>query len=233
MDTPILFICYKRYNYVKKTLKKILDNKPKILYISIDGGKNSIDELEINKTINVINTLLLEFNYNNVIFIKSNMNLGCDENIIISINKVFECENELIIIEDDILISKKFINFIENNKNKIINKDYICISNSASSSKIKDGYQFNCHGWYITKNNWLNIFERINILENEELFETIIKYVYQPSFDSYEPLKYSLKKGTFYWDECFRYNIFIKNKKILYLPPYTTKHIGLISDRIN
>ena len=54
LNVPILFICYKRFDYVKETLSKILEFKPNKLYISIDGSRDNNDiqdVIEVKKTI--------------------------------------------------------------------------------------------------------------------------------------------------------------------------------------
>lgn len=231
LNVPILFICYKRFDYVKETLSKILEFKPNKLYISIDGSRDNNDIQDVIEVKKTIEELLGDnlFDRSNVYYKIEEENLGCEINIINSINWVFNKEEEVIIIEEDVLVTDEFIDFIIKEKDNVIKGEYVCISKILYDSLGLDSFQFNAHGWYITKLNWVNTFSIQNIKKDNFMFEKIIKLIYKPSPDAYKALKYTLEQRHFHWDENFKHNIFLKNKKILYVPDNSTKHIGLIS----
>lgn len=232
LTTPILFVCYKRYEYVEKTLSKILEHNPNNLYISIDAPRTTNDVLDVNEVKLLIKKILLEKNFDekNVQYKIEQENIGCELNILNSIDWVFKKENEVIIIEEDVLIGNNFFGFIINNKEKVISGEYTCISKVLYNSLLNiDSFQFNAHGWYINKDNWYNTFLIRNFKNNTDLIENIIKSVYKPSPDAYKAVKYTMEQHHFHWDEKFKWNIFLQNKKILYLPENSTEHIGIIS----
>lgn len=223
LDIPILFICYKRHEYTNFVFNKILELKPKHLYVSIDGPRNESDVDDIDKVKNIV------FNQPNTKYLIQDKNIGCERNILNSIDWIFSEHEEAIIIEEDVFFDNRFIEFIIENKHKVNQHDFLCISKLLYNSHKNDVYQFNSHGWYINKENFYSTYEHIDFLNDNKKMERIIKELYRPSPDSYKALYYTLSKKSFHWDEHLKYNIYFKNKKILYFPDEYTAHIGINS----
>jgi hypothetical protein len=173
----IIIPCYLRFSLLKKTISSLQKNNlnnTKIFFF-IDGPKNSNEELIQNKIYIFLNNLKI-----NKIIIKRKKNLGLAKNIIKSINEVFKTYKYLIVIEDDLLLSKYFVSYMKKiltkfEKNKKImsvsghnfninfddQKDDILLSNRA-----------NCWGWATWRNRWFinsydeNIFFRYKKIKN-------------------------------------------------------------------
>ena len=107
---PVLYCCYNRLQYVKKTLPKLKSLNIKKLYISIDGPKDKKDGLKCKKVEKFVKKL--NFNFPVIYRIKKK-NLGCKYGMAESIDWFFKHEKQGIILEDDIICSKDFIKFCD------------------------------------------------------------------------------------------------------------------------
>ena len=110
MKTPILLNLYNRPNYTIKLINSLSIVKPKKIYISIDGPKNKIDEKKIKKVIKVIKNIKWKCKK---IYKFNKKNFGCKISVSSAIEWFFKKEKYGIILEDDILPSKHFLDFSE------------------------------------------------------------------------------------------------------------------------
>ncbi len=225
LNVPILFICFCRLDYVEKTLPLLL-NKDKV-YICSDGYNNELEKRGVTEVREYINSLKSD----NIIIWERDKNYGCEQNIIDSFNWITSLEKEFIVCEEDVVLKPEFFDFIEANKDRIgLDKEYQFISRCLYNSTEKDGnYFFNSHGWY-TKTECFNYyFKDILKYSKQEFLETICKYIYKPSKDSYKAVMSTLLQRQFYWDEALKYSIFFNKGNILYSPNDYSTHIGKIS----
>lgn len=156
-DTPILLITYNKVDTTKLVLNQILKQNPKHLIIASDGPKSQ-------KSHDQVYSLRRYFDHNiEIPFTKlySDTNKGCKEGVEYAITESFKIYDELIILEDDTLPSKKFFKYAENLL-KIYkhNKEVGLISgyNYLSKSSIRQPYFFskysNIWGWATWKDRW-------------------------------------------------------------------------------
>ena len=113
VKSPVLLIFYNRADKAKNILQNLLETKNNFskLYIRVDGPKNNDDSIKVNEVINIINLYKKNFDQMNISIEKKN--LGLQQNIIRSIDGVFEKEETIIILEDDQLVSKNFFEFCD------------------------------------------------------------------------------------------------------------------------
>ena len=107
---PVLFLVFNRYEETCKSFARIFDYKPNNLYINIDGPRNVYDKEQITLIIQLFSTI----NWDCKINIRQNANnLGCKTSVSEAINWFFDNEEFGAIIEDDIVVSNKFFQFVE------------------------------------------------------------------------------------------------------------------------
>tara|TARA_B100001173_G_scaffold294055_1_gene287613 strand:+ start:656 stop:1558 length:903 start_codon:yes stop_codon:yes gene_type:complete len=154
----VLYCCYNRLNYVKKSLPKLKSLKIKKLYIAIDGPKNENDKLKCKKVEKFIKKL--NFDYP-VIYKIRKKNLGCKYGMSDSINWFFKKEKQGIILEDDIICSKDFIKFCDLMLNKYkMNKKIMMIGGTNYDQFINNSpsFFFSKHflfwGWATWRSAW-------------------------------------------------------------------------------
>lgn len=110
-DVPILFLIFNRLEASKRVFAQIKRQKPKRLYISSDGARESaIGEKKIVDSIR--NYILSEIDWDcSVSTLFRNTNFGCGKSVYGAIDWFFENEEYGIILEDDCLPSDSFFLF--------------------------------------------------------------------------------------------------------------------------
>lgn len=111
-NKPTLIITYLRPLGVIDILNTLEKQGPRLVYIAIDGPKNFEDE----RTQQRYNEIINSFTKNGILTFKiwhRSANLGIGASIISAIDWFFSNEASGIIIEDDLIISKDFLKFVE------------------------------------------------------------------------------------------------------------------------
>ena len=88
------------------------------VYICIDGPSKNTNLDNHAKTVEVANK---SWNFNSKTIIAREENLDCRTNIITTISNLFKEFEKLIIIEDDLILSSNFLNYMNNALNKYEN----------------------------------------------------------------------------------------------------------------
>lgn len=203
-------------------------------FFFIDGPKDINDkkkQLTIKKILN-------KFKDKSTHILYSKKNHGLKKSIINGINYVLKKKKSAIIIEDDIVVGRFFLNFIINslkltkNKNKIFS-----ISGYSYPHKIKGiskNYYFlgrsSSWGWAIHKKNWNKIIfdkEKVkSILVNDKSNKLKKKFTYIGGENFYKMLKYSLNSKISSWAVYLVFTQIFYNKLTLYPRFSLTKNIG-------
>lgn len=163
MYSPIILFVYKRFEKTVKTINALLlneESKFSDLYVFSDGPKNNNENIQIQKIREYIKKI---DGFKRVFIFESNSNLGLANSLISGINKVFLKHNTIIVLEDDIVVSKYFLNYM-NRSLEIFKSNFEIFSITGYSFKneinTKDIYVFNrfmSWGWACWKNRWENI----------------------------------------------------------------------------
>jgi len=110
--TPILVVGFNRPDLLEKSLDKLRDQRRRI-YISIDGPRNSIESLIVERCKQIVSDFKQNHEYCSVAFKFHKENLGCKAGVISAINWAFQTENELIILDDDIDFGNEFLKYCD------------------------------------------------------------------------------------------------------------------------
>jgi GR25 family glycosyltransferase involved in LPS biosynthesis len=117
---PIVLIAYNRPNHTYKVLASLQNNElanESTLYIYIDGLKQGANEIEIAKHNEVIAVAQKTKWCAEVIIHISEQNRGCRFGPIFGINEVLKNHEAVIILEDDIVTSTYFLQFMNESLN--------------------------------------------------------------------------------------------------------------------
>ena len=107
--TCVLLVTYKRFGNLKQNLELILKYTNLPVYISIDGPKER-ENFELNRLIQEIELI----NEPNRITISIYwQNQGLKNHLIMAVKDIFKNYRKIIVIEDDVSISHKFLDFIQ------------------------------------------------------------------------------------------------------------------------
>jgi hypothetical protein len=160
-NPPLLLLGYNRHDLLEKRVKEISKMEIEKVYISIDGGQES-HKPEMNNLILRIPSL---FSKNtNLIITHHKKNLGLTKHITGSISKVFEENENIIVVEDDVAINSIFYKNITNGMNllKIMGTNGLVSAFSPINysgkyllqNKWRKSIYFLCWGWGCSRDTW-------------------------------------------------------------------------------
>jgi len=112
--SPIALFVYNRPLHTRKTLESLKQNKlaaKSILYIFSDDAKTHKDEKAVNEVRNYIKDIN---GYYDIVIKQRKGNYGLAKSIIEGISEIFRNNEKIIVLEDDIVTSPKFLEFMNN-----------------------------------------------------------------------------------------------------------------------
>ena len=184
LNTPLLIIVFNRPDKTKDLIKTLEKIKPKKLYVSADGPR--IDSTKDKKLCNEVRELFKNINWDCDLKLKfSEKNLSCKKNVIDSINWLFSCEDEGIILEDDCVPSISFFGFCETLLEKYRNNNKVMQINGTNldadyESLTKNSYFFSkfnhVWGWATWKRAWKLFDNKFENYEENKLNKKILNY---------------------------------------------------------
>jgi hypothetical protein len=129
-------------------------------YVFVDGPRNSEDILTIEETINEVKKFA---NHSNTKLRKSESNLGLVDSIRFGINEIFKNHDQIIVLEDDLIVSEDFIEYMNQGLRKF--KTEIRIASLQGFSHVnlwkrKETYFLlgaDCWGWATWRDRWEQI----------------------------------------------------------------------------
>ena len=162
LETPILFLTYKRFETTEKVFESIKKAKPKKLYFVSNAPKNN-DKIEIEKVLKV-RSLIKLINWEcEVITLFRDAHLEVKESIPFSIDWFFQHEEKGIILEDDCVPSQTFYHFCQElleyyeNDESVYSIGGCCFLDDKNL--LDNEYRFSKHtyiwGWATWKRAWL------------------------------------------------------------------------------
>ena len=183
---PIAIFTYNRLVFLKiliRTLQKNVISKKSIVYIFSDHWKDLNQKSEVLEVRNYISKIC---GFKKIIIIYRKKNYGLSKNIISGINFVLKKNKTIIVLEDDLMLSKYFLNFMNDGLN-IYNKENKVASIHGWSypyffKKNLPNYFFikgaDCWGWATWKRAW----KKIN-LDGKNIYSAIKARKIEDSFN--------------------------------------------------
>tara|TARA_Y100000591_G_scaffold203630_1_gene176218 strand:+ start:180 stop:1073 length:894 start_codon:yes stop_codon:yes gene_type:complete len=237
---PIVIFTFKRLNTLKKCVNSLKNNnlakKSKIYFFS-DGPKNETQKKNVLKVREYLKRIK-GFKEKKIYYRKNNFGLA--NNIISGVTKVFNKEEKLIILEDDILVSKNFLKFMNlalDNYKKSRKVWHISGWNYNLDLKIKDDSYFtrgmNCWGWGTWKNRWKYFEKNPSKIIGSWTIQQINDFNFDNNINFYSQITRNLEKSLNTW-AVFWYATIFKNKKLCLNPKVSlTKNLGVSSSATN
>tara|TARA_B100001057_G_scaffold351220_1_gene352715 strand:+ start:1816 stop:2739 length:924 start_codon:yes stop_codon:yes gene_type:complete len=233
---PIVLFCYNRLELLKKTissLKKNKESKNSKLIIFSDGPKTQSDKKKIIKIRQYLSKIK-GFKKVEVFYQKKNMGLA--NSIITSLNNIFKKYSSAIILEDDLVVSKNFLKYMNDGLNLFKkNKKIISIHGySYPIHKNKDDPEYfflkgaDCWGWATWSKSW-KIFEKNGLkLKNNILKKKLsIEFNFNNSFNYMKMLDDQIKGKNDSWAIRWYASAFLENKLTLYPKNSFVRNIGV------
>lgn len=166
MLAPVVIFTYNRPEHLKKTIEALKDNHladQSELIVFSDGPRNKEDEKPIQEIRHFINSL---DGFKNIQITAREKNLGLARSIISGVDSVFEKSEKVIVLEDDLITSSDFLNFMNDCLNTFEADDKIfSASGYTPRISIPDdypedvylSYRPNSWGWATWKNRWQSV----------------------------------------------------------------------------
>lgn len=163
---PIVIFTYNRLDTLNQLISSLKDNylsEESEVYIFSDGPKNSIDVKLVKQVREYINKIT---GFKKVSTFKSEKNLGLANSIIRGVTKVFENFNSIIVLEDDLKVSKNFLKYMNDSLSYFENeKKVFSISGYNIPMRESLKYEYDTYltfrasswGWASWKDRWETI----------------------------------------------------------------------------
>ncbi len=165
--SPIILFVYNRPEHTQKTLQALIENhysEKSTIFVFADGPKNDSEIENIKRVRNIVDKLSSQFDQRELVF--RNSNLGLANSIITGVNQVFEFHDNAIVLEDDIVTSNFFLQFMNDALRTFkFRKDIMSISGYTFPINIPKDYTKHCFiaprvsswGWATWKKYWLKV----------------------------------------------------------------------------
>ncbi len=177
----IVIFAFNRSDHLKKLLKSLVANKKSLelpVIFFIDGPRSIEDQKKISSVKKEINKFSKYFK--NLTINQRKRNIGCKENIISGLSECFKEYNSAIILEDDLVLDKFFIDFMINALERYKSKKKVFHISGYSFLDINPQKAvftrlMNCWGWATWSDRWTKLNtdpeKIINSFSKEDIFQ--------------------------------------------------------------
>ena len=191
---PVLIFCYNRVNHLQKMFEALnsLDECCNTdLYIFVDGPKRIPDETKKVRLF-VEEYISARSSFRTTTIIKSPSNKGLAKSVIDGVNLVFETYDSVIVLEDDLIVSKDFLNYMNSalafyRDNAAIDSISGYVYNSKLMpclKKLESDVFFALRGcswgWGTWKNRWESIKWNVS-----EMIPTSLNFAFRKAFSQW------------------------------------------------
>ncbi|WP_289662497.1 sugar transferase [Flavobacterium panacagri] len=163
---PIVLFTYKRLDELKKTVEALQKNplaRKSDLFIFSDAEKTDVDILIVKEVREYIRSI---DGFKSVTIYESPTNKGLATSIISGVSKILELHESVIVLEDDLISTNNFLDFmnqaleIYQNEDKVFSISGFSFNLKIETEYFEDVYFLNrgwSWGWATWKNKWENI----------------------------------------------------------------------------
>ena len=231
---PIAIFTYTRLEALKKTIKFLKKNKIakfSEIYIFSDCYKNKIDQPYVNSVRKYLKSIK-GFKKINLILRKENYGLA--KNITKGINTIIKKRKKIIVLEDDIIVSSNFLEYMNDALIRYENDKKIWHINSwnyeISAPDVEYNTFFtrhmNCWGWATWENRWKYFKKEPNKIIKKFDKESIFKFNIENNLNYYSQLKRNKEGKINTWAIFWYANIFLQNGLCLSPIKTLSRNIG-------
>lgn len=239
MLAPIVLFTYNRPKHTAKVLQSLKQNalsKQSMLFIYSDAPKNHKDRHKVLRTRQYLKAFQKRYkdSFQDIKIIEREYNLGLAESIIDGVTHIINNYKKIIVLEDDILVSPVFLNYMNDALSRYENNNNVWAIN-AYTPPIDPSGLGDCFFWYFpdpwgwgTWSDRWQYFRRdadyfIRSFSKQEIFEINQKN----SYDAWQQILLN-KKGKIKTWAIFFYCLAYKHKALSLAPSISyIQQIGL------
>ncbi len=223
-NSPICLFTFNRLDETIKTVEALKNNfsAPKHhLKIFSDGPRSSEESMKVQNVRNYIHTIT---GFRTIEIFESKENKGLATSVINGVSRVLESNESVIVLEDDLITSPNFLDFMQQALNFYRDdENVISISgftmNLPSLPGSKDyyfGYRASSWGWGTWKRNWQSIDWKISDYNNFIKNNVTKKAFKRGGSDLVRMLQNQMKGKIDSWAIRFCYNQFQNDQKTVF-----------------
>lgn len=236
---PIVLFVYNRPNHTRKTLTALSENslasKSK-LFIFCDGLVENAD-LELKQNSADVKKIIREKEWcGEVVIYESTTNQGLAKSVIKGVTKIINKYGKIIVLEDDLIVGKNFLEFMNNALNKYESESRVSQISGFCFGPPHMVKRNSCYflplattwGWGTWKRVWedidFNCSDYLLLKNNKEL---TFKFNFCGSYN-YKKMLFRQMQSEFVssWGVRFYWNIFKMDKIVLYPDQSLVRNIG-------
>lgn len=233
---PVVLFVYNRPEHTRRTIRALEKNKladQTALYIFSDGPKNSKDSADVYEVREVISD---NFKFKKVEIFESKHNKGLAISIIEGVTKILTEYDRVIVLEDDLVTSYYFLEFMNKCLEKYsTNKNIWSISGYTPNINIYSGYHKDIYlsvracswGWASWRDRWETIDWEITGYQEFSKNKNEIKRFNKGGNDMALMLEDQMKGRIDSWAIRWCYNQFKQSKYTIYPVKSLVSNIGL------
>lgn len=235
---PITVFAYKRLDKIKQlmdSLAKCEKAEESIVIVFCDGAKSDKEILLVNEVRDYVETVKRNNIFKEMQVIYQSINKGLAHSIIEGVTEVLEKYGKIIVLEDDLLVSRDFINYM-NNALDFYEKDLRYGEISSYTMPIpylrrydKDVYVMriaDCWGWATWKDRWDNCDWELESLDSFKKDVNNVKRLEKLRAGMMNMLE-SQKAGIYdTWAARWFFHLYLKNQWTVYPRECRSINIG-------
>jgi GT2 family glycosyltransferase len=235
---PIVLFAYNRPVHLQKVLDALSQNeesKSSVLYIYCDGPKSASNEIDQNNLDLVYNICVNENRFREKFIIRNAQNKGLANSVINGVTDILKKYQKIIVLEDDIMPSVGFLNYMNSALNLYSEEDQVgCIhawnyelnySNFDQSTFFLKGAD--CWGWGTWSRAWdlfnPNAKELLDIVSTKKIEFQVNRNGTYPFVDM---LRQQIDGKVDSWAIRWYVSLFLENKYCLHPTRPIVKNIG-------
>ena len=232
---PIVLFVYNRLEHTRQTIEFLAKNKlaeNSKLFIFSDGAKCESDARKVKEVRNYLKTVI---GFKSVQVIERERNFGLANSIITGINEVFKFHEQVIVLEDDMISSPYFLQYM-NDLLEFYEADLRIqsITGYTFPIKIPENYKYDLYlsprasswGWGTWKNRWVDVDWEFKDYNNFIKNKTMVNDFNKGGEDLTRMLKNQKEGKIDSWSIIWSFAHFKNNAYCIYPVKSRIKNIG-------
>jgi GR25 family glycosyltransferase involved in LPS biosynthesis len=240
--SPVVLFAYKRKETLQRSVEALKDcflASECELYIFADGPKGKHDQkkvLEVRDYLKTIN------GFKNICIQLADKNKGISNSVIEGVAKIFSKSDRVIVLEDDVVVSRNFLLFMNENLSKYQNENSVfSISGYNYPFKVKKNEKYDAFflprasswGWATWRDRWCDLDWDVKGYKDFALDKKQIREFHQAGSDLLRLLRKQQTEQMDVWDVRWVYNQFKKKSLTVYPTISKVRNIGFDDEATN
>lgn len=232
---PIIIFVYNRPDHTKRVIESLITNKESSksdLIVYSDSAKNESHLVKVNEVRSYLKRIK---GFKSIRIVERSENFGLAKSIISGVSEVIDEFGTVIVLEDDIVVSPYFLQFMNSGLEKYKNETKVASIHGYSypmdTEGLDDTYFIrgaDCWGWATWQRAW-NYFESDGKKLRDELLKEnlVFQLDYDRTYPFFKMLNDQIEGRNNSWAIRWHASIFLKNKLTLYPKESLILNIGL------